>query len=133
MKITKKHLLSALILSFFFFLSAGVGLAQEASPNSSTWDSQIGMTEVGSQYGENSGQPTNIKVIIARLINYSIQLLGVIFLVLFIVSGFQWMTAGGNEDEVSKAQSRIKTAIIGLVITLSAYAVWAFVAERLLY
>jgi ABC-type phosphate transport system auxiliary subunit len=44
-----------------------------------------------------------------------------------IVAGFQWMTAAGNETKVEKALSMIKTAVIGLIIVLAAYAITYFI------
>ncbi|MFA4942201.1 MAG: hypothetical protein WC564_01010 [Patescibacteria group bacterium] len=69
--------------------------------------------------------------IIAIIIGAVLGLLGIIFLVLLIMGGYQWMTAGGNEDSVEKAQERIKSAIIGLIIVLAAYAITAFVFTNL--
>jgi hypothetical protein len=37
------------------------------------------------------------------------------------------MTAGGNEEKVSKAKTTLYRAIIGLIITISAYAITYFV------
>jgi hypothetical protein len=40
------------------------------------------------------------------------------------------MTAGGNEDQVKKAKKFITNALIGLVITLSAYALTSFIVGQ---
>jgi len=66
------------------------------------------------------------------LINVLLGLLGIIFLVLVIYAGFLWMTAGGDEKKVAKAKSIIITAVIGLVILLSAYAISTFVLDQLI-
>jgi phage shock protein PspC (stress-responsive transcriptional regulator) len=66
------------------------------------------------------------------LINVLLGLLGIIFLVLVIYAGFLWMTAGGDEKRVAKAKSIIITAVIGLVILLSAYAISSFVLDQLI-
>src|SRR3989338_10590679 len=70
------------------------------------------------------------------LIAYGLSLLGIIFLVLVVWSGLQWMSAGGNEDKIGEAKKRIVRASIGLGITLSAfiisYAVYAFLTEQYL-
>ncbi len=65
--------------------------------------------------------------IIALAIQAVLSLLAVIFLALMVFSGFQWMTASGNETQVKKAQDTIKTSIIGLIIVLAAYAVTYFI------
>lgn len=54
---------------------------------------------------------------------------GVLFLVLMIYGGYTWMTARGNEEDVTKAKKIITTAIIGLVVVLAAYAITAFVGS----
>ncbi len=61
------------------------------------------------------------------IINALLGLLGVIFIILLIVAGFKWMTAAGNEQKVDSAITTIKRAIIGLVITLSSWAIWSFI------
>ena len=66
------------------------------------------------------------------LINVLLGLLGIIFLVLTIYAGFLWMTAGGDEKKVAKARGIIITAVIGLVILLSAYAISSFVLDQLI-
>jgi len=68
---------------------------------------------------------------IGKIILAALSLLGVIFLILLIYAGYLWMTAAGNEQQVSKAQSMITTAIIGLFIVLSAYAISYFVLDSL--
>ncbi len=73
----------------------------------------------------------NIENVISTVIGVILGLLGIVFLVLLVLGGYQWMTAGGNEDQVTKAQARIKTAVIGLVIVLAAYAITAFVFNNL--
>ncbi len=63
----------------------------------------------------------------ARIINPLFALTGVAFLLLMIYGGFLWMTAGGEEGQVEKAQGIFRNAVIGLVIILAAYAITRFV------
>ncbi|PIR92378.1 hypothetical protein COU01_01910, partial [Candidatus Falkowbacteria bacterium CG10_big_fil_rev_8_21_14_0_10_44_15] len=58
--------------------------------------------------------------------------LGIIFLVLVLYAGFLWMTAAGNEDQVTKAKSILTTSIIGIVIIVAAYAIVTFVLDAIL-
>ncbi len=69
--------------------------------------------------------------IIAAVITTVLSFLGIIFVILIIFSGYQWMTAGGNEDQVKKATARIKNAVIGLIIVVFAYGITAFVFKNL--
>src|SRR3989339_75135 len=68
---------------------------------------------------------------IGIIISYMLAFLGVIFLVLVIYSGFQWLTAGGNEDKVKQARSRITNAVFGLIIILAAFAITNFIVGKI--
>ena len=67
----------------------------------------------------------------ASLINVAMGLLGIIAVVIILIGGFQWMTAGGNDDKVAEARKRIFAGIIGLAIILSAWAIAIFVFKQL--
>lgn len=76
-------------------------------------------------------QTAQLENIIATVIKMVLSLLAIVFIVLMIFSGYQWMTAGGNEETVEKAKNRIKNAIIGLIIVVMAFAITAFVFRNL--
>lgn len=77
------------------------------------------------------GLSGNLPGTIATVIKAALSLVGTIFLLLTIYAGILWMTAQGKEEQIEKAQTIIKTTIIGLFITLAAYAITAFVTGRL--
>jgi|GEM_PF-4924939 len=58
--------------------------------------------------------------------------LGVIFLALTVYGGYQWMVAGGNEQQVEKAQKTITAGVIGLAIILAGYIISINVLSALL-
>lgn len=64
------------------------------------------------------------------ILNIILSFVGVVMLILIAYGGFLWMTAGGNESQVEKAQKIIVAAIIGLLIVVSAYAVSYFVVSK---
>ena len=70
---------------------------------------------------------TTLVKIIAILINVFLGLLGIIFIVLVIFSGYNWMTAAGDPKKVEKAQDTLREAIIGLVIIVGVFAIWNFI------
>ena len=76
---------------------------------------------------EATGGTEGVSDIIARVIFIALSILASIFVILVIVAGFQWMTAGGNEEKISKAKKNISNAVIGLIIVLSAYAITWFI------
>lgn len=74
---------------------------------------------------------TTIEPIIGIIIKSALTFLGVIFLILTIYGGYMWMTAAGNEEQVGRAKKTLTTAVIGLIIVVSAYAISYFVIEKL--
>jgi hypothetical protein len=69
---------------------------------------------------------------IGGIIRVALGFLGVIAVVIILLGGFKWMTAGGNDDKVKDAKKLIFSGIIGLVIVLSAYAIASFVINSLI-
>ena len=60
-----------------------------------------------------------------------LSLLGIVAVVIILLGGFKWMTAGGNDDKVEEAKKLILSGIIGLAIIMSAWAIARFVLIQL--
>ncbi len=75
---------------------------------------------------------TSLAEILGTVVSAFLGLLGVIFIVLIIYAGYNWMTAEGEEEKVKKAKDTIRQAIIGLVLIIAAYAIWAFIYARII-
>lgn len=71
---------------------------------------------------------SNLEGIVAKVINYALGLLALVAIVIILIAGFEWMTAGGNDDKVKTAQKRLKYGLIGLIIIFLAYGIvtWLF-------
>lgn len=74
---------------------------------------------------------TDIREIIANIIRVALGLLGLVTVILMMYAGYLWMTAGGNDEQIGKAKSILKNAVIGLAIILSAYSIVLFVMKML--
>jgi len=72
--------------------------------------------------------PRIIGIIVGAFISFT----GLTFIILMVIAGYSWMTSGGNEEKVKKAVSTIKVAIIGLIVSLSAWTLWNFVFKLLI-
>ena len=86
--------------------------------------------------GEVAGYDTtkdSVLPIVANIVNIVYGLIGVIFFILIIYGGILWMTAGGNDTQLKNAQKTITTAVIGLIIVLSAYAITMFIGQALIW
>lgn len=86
------------------------------------------LVSVNSDAGLGSSELT---ATIGLLIQALLSILGVIFLLLIIYAGFMWMTAAGESKKVDKSKDILITAVVGLVILLSAYAISNFVIGQL--
>lgn len=87
--------------------------------------------EINKTFGV-SGEPRDIRVIVAQIIRVLLGLLGIIFLALLIFAGYNWMTAAGDEEKVKKSKEQIASAVIGLLIILAAYSITKFVLDCVL-
>lgn len=116
-----KYLLSVLLLSIPFAVMAQGGLVDPGILHSGT--DKVGQT----------GGFTDIPIgkIVATIIQAVLGFLGLIFLVLTIMAGFKWMTSGGDEKKVEEATASLKSAVIGLIIVLSAYTLTYFILKAL--
>lgn len=73
----------------------------------------------------------DIRVTVASIIRTAMGLLGIVAVVIILIGGFKWMTAGGNDEGVGEAKNWIFSGIIGLAIILSAYALATYVINSL--
>ncbi len=84
---------------------------------------------VAGNFKPSTPQPLEQRV--ASIIAIALSFLGVIFLILMIWAGFGWMTAAGDEEKITKSKETIRSAIIGLIIVIAAYALSVFIIERI--
>lgn len=71
-------------------------------------------------------------VLIANIITYVLGFVGLVFLVMILYSGAKMIFAGGNEQEIDAAKTRLKNAIIGFIIIALAFTILMFVRASLL-
>lgn len=77
------------------------------------------------------GQFSDLGASIQTIFNFTILIVGIIFVILFLVGGVQYLTAAGNEEQTGKAKRLLVDAVVGLVIVLAAWAVGNFILGRL--
>lgn len=128
-----KSWLSVLILTVILIVP-GLVFATGTAP---TLNRSASMTErlenVAVKYGPFSkASNTTLASTLGVVIQAALSLLGIIFLIITILAGYKWMMASGNEADVEKAKDSIKRAIIGLLVTISAWAIWYFISANFL-
>ena len=87
----------------------------------------------GSYMPITDNSPNSLAGIVGIGIQAFLGLLGIIFLILIIYAGYNWMTAQGEEEKVTKAKDTLQRAVIGLIIVIGAYAISYFVIDRLVF
>lgn len=113
----KKKLLIIFIvfLTVFFIGSISSAAAYDFETNSG-----IDKLATGAGYNLNA---TSTEEYIGKILLLAFSFVGVIFMMLTIYAGIQWMTAQGNTSQVSKAKDTLIKAIVGLVIIMAAYGI----------
>lgn len=140
MKISQPLVVFFVIVSFFV---AGASFVMAAS-SEADGGNYLAVSNKGNNYGlDYSAQRTGLfptadqgsltlPGIIGRFIQPVIMLVGVFFLVLIIYAGIMWMTAAGNEEQVTKAKNTITSAVIGLLVVLLSYGLTFLIARYLI-
>lgn len=106
-------------------MSAFVLALPVKAANLDVWGNQ---NAIANEIGLGTRDPREM---IASVINIILGFLGIIAVVIILLGGFKWMTAGGNEEKVEESKKLIKAGIIGLVIILAAWAIATFVVNSL--
>jgi cytochrome bd-type quinol oxidase subunit 2 len=128
-KIIKNFSISLIIFSLFFSV---IFLKQVKANTASTTMQRL--ENVGTEEGPYTvADGTTFSKIAGSVVNVFLSLLGIIFIILIILAGYNWMTAGGNQEKIEKAKSQIKAAAIGLIIVLGAYAIWGFIFSKIIF
>jgi len=124
-----KNLLAAVIIMLIMAPAFALTLpAQAINSAEDLWGNNEIMENVQTEIGLGNRDPREIA---ASIINVALGFLGIVAVVIILLGGFKWMTAGGGEDKVAEAKKLIGAGIIGLVIILAAWGIAKFVVEKL--
>jgi hypothetical protein len=125
MKKISKHLIAFAIMALLVLPIFAIPALAQSDTNA-----LFGVNQVDNGLNNSlvKGDP---RTIIARIINFALGFLGVIAVVIIIYGGFKWMTAAGNEDQVSEAKKLLGAGVVGLVIILAAWAIATFIIGQI--
>lgn len=94
---------------------------------------KVSALDVGTNYSQVSGLGTeDIRFTIASLINTSLGLLGIVFIVILIISGTYYFFNKTDAEKANKAKKIIISAVIGLVIILSGYTIVNYIINAII-
>lgn len=69
--------------------------------------------------------------VIATIISIAFALAGIVAVIFLIIGGFNYVTAGGNPEQIEMAKTTIVNAIIGLVVILISYLIVQFIMTQI--
>ncbi|MFA6422589.1 MAG: LamG-like jellyroll fold domain-containing protein [Candidatus Buchananbacteria bacterium] len=118
-KIFKSKAIFLCILFFVVLILPSIVFAQSANIN---------------QFATAAGIDTasSLPTIIGRIVQVILATLGIVAILLIIYAGFKYMSAEGDPAKVEKAKKIIISAVIGLIIIFSAFAIVTFIFSRLI-
>ena len=119
-----------LILTIAIGVFAGLGLV--AMPTSVMAADPTANVCAGNNTSPICQDQTNIGDIIKKLVNVLLFGVGVVSVFMIIFSGIRYTTSGGDAGNVKKAKDTLLYAIVGLVVSIMAYAIVNFVVGVLL-
>jgi len=113
-------------LSLIFAPMLAVGYSYAATSKDAVCGG-IGLTtDANNGCAEDSSSPS-VNNVIHAVISIMSYLVGVLSVILVIVSGFKYMTAGGDSGKVKSAKDTLVYALIGVVIAAMAQILVRFV------
>lgn len=129
-------LMSCVFFVSLFLIGAHVVLADPlpsptppSGPSTMAGDIKTQLDAAAGAGGANLGTPQDPRLTVAMIIRTALSLIGMVALVLVIYSGVLWMTAAGNEEQVTKAKTLLFQAVIGLIIIFMSYAIATYVVR----
>jgi hypothetical protein len=73
---------------------------------------------------QGTGLPTSpVSSIIGRAMAWLLAMFGMIAIIAFVISGLQYLTAAGDENQAETAKRNMKYSIIGVMVGLAAYII----------
>jgi len=130
--------LSAIIIctiTLFSVLNDQMILAQNQGANPQT-NPQQGASPQTTQTGDpvslnnplgNTAEAKDVRLIIGRVINGVLGVVGSLALIMFVYGGLLWMTSGGNDEKVKQGKDVLVWATLGLFIIFASYALVNFI------
>jgi len=131
MKIIFNQKIASVLIFAVLFLSATSVSAFSLLSDKTRGDLYNQENTMRQQAGFEATNQEGVAVIVATVIKAFLGLLGVIFVVLVVYAGYNWMTAGGDEGKVTKSKQTLSRAVIGLIIVVAAYSITYFVFSNL--
>ncbi|MCR4752919.1 MAG: pilin [Candidatus Saccharibacteria bacterium] len=84
-------------------------------------------TDPAKQVTQVDGGGTNLQATVNNVLSVVFTLVGVIAVIVIIIGGVYYITSNGDAEKIKKGKNTIMYGIIGLIVTLLAFAIVSFV------
>ena len=78
------------------------------------------------------GAPTDLGAFIGGSIRIFIIMAGIFLLIYLLWGAFDWITSGGEKERISKAQSKMTNAVIGMFLVIVSLTLFNLIAGDIL-
>ncbi len=103
-----------------------LGTASEAQAQTYSWTGLcVGTTENSKDVATIQG----LECLIANIFIVALTVIGLAAFVMFIIASFRWLLSGGNSKHTESARSTMTFAVVGIVVSLSAYIILELIAS----
>jgi len=79
------------------------------------------------QNAQGVAKNADVAELILKVINYSLIVLGVLAVLIFIYAGFLYLTASGDQARIDRAKNTLLYAVVGVVVAVLGYVAVATV------
>lgn len=108
--------------------SVDYALASEGRSGGINPSKSLEFQDVAEGFGAKpSSKPKALQIVIFDIVELILALVGTILLVLILYAGYLWWSAGGNDEQVTKAKKTLVNAVIGILIIMISYSLTRFV------
>ena len=128
--ISRAFLTISILLAGLLFIAPTVSAATTSGQSASDAARNAVCEGVNATGGDCNSGGTTISGAVQSVINILSWIIGVTAVIVIIIAGMRFITAGGNENSISSARNMILYAVIGLVIVTLAQVIVRFVITK---
>ncbi len=77
--------------------------------------------------GSSGSVPENVGSLFAFVVTGIIVIAGIILLFYLLWGALQWITSGGEKENLTNARGKIMNALVGMFLVVVVLAVWAYI------
>ena len=111
--------------------SAGDGGGTAKPATSKAMTIRQSLDEAAKLPGLNKATSKNIPEMVGKVVGMALQFVSLLFLIIIVYAGLRWMLAQGDPGKIKEARSWMINAAVGLLITLMAYQIVAYIIEKI--